>query len=574
MKGAGCTSRLRVAIRRGRAACLSCALLAATLSCAAPRATPPYPPGPTSPGGPTRGGKAIFVREEDPDYLDPALSYGTYTGPLSEAIFHTLLDYTDAPGIAGYKLIPDLAESLPDVREGGTLYCFKVRKDARFGSPLHRHITAADFKYAIERLFKVSSPGVTFYGNIVGGERALAGQDSVLPGVIARGDSLYIRIRKPDPVFVHILSMTFTSPMAREIVDKYPNATSQHTVATGPFEVAEFVPRRHVLLVRNRDYCGVPAFLDTFEMRLGVTALNGVAMIRKGLVDGGIFEVPASEYVRLRKDPFWKQQLGVADPLLTEYLYMNCQRPPFDDVRVRQAVCWALDRRALVKVYSGKAVPAGELLPPGMPGAVKLGRYDGPDPARSRELLRQAGYPNGLDIKLYGWTTEPGPRELSIIQKQLEEAGIRVKLDLGEAGPYSVVASDTSRHLEFGIYSWSADYPNPSNFFDVLLNGKRITARHNNNLSRFDDPAVNALIERALVTLDDSQRTAIWQEVDRKVMDKAAVAMTIHYLDSRLYAPRLGGWYRHITRILKLDKLYIKSLSPAAPVAAAGKERS
>jgi ABC-type transport system substrate-binding protein len=118
---------------------------------------------------------------------------------------------------------------------------------------------------------------------------------------------------------------------------------------------------------------------------------------------------------------------------------------------------------------------------------------------------------------------------------------------------------DTSRHVPFGMFGWYADYPDPSNFFDTLLNGHRITAIHNNNTSMFDDAEVNAMIERAMVTADDSVRAGLWSDVDAKVMDLAPVVPIVHALESRLYHPRLGGWYRHITRILRLESLYLKS---------------
>ena len=537
---------------------LCCAALwLACIACARRAPTTP-PPGPEDHWPPQRGGKAVFVREEDPDYLDPALSYGSYSAPVTEAIYHTLLDYEHRPGPAGTQLVPDLADGLPEIREGGTLYCFRIRREARFGAPLHRHITAADFKYALERLFRVSSPGVDFFRRVAGAERILAGRDSVLGGVIARGDSLYVRIVRPDPVFLEILAMPFTAPVPREVAERYPNSLSQHTVATGPFQVAEFTPRRRVLLVRNPDYCGAPAWLDTFELRLGVTATNAVSLIKKGLAQGGFFEVPPADFARLRRDSLWKHQIEVADGLNTEYLFMNVRRRPFNDVRVRQAVSWALDRRALLKVYSGKGVVAGEFLPPGMPGAARLGYYQGPDPARARRLLREAGYPDGFATKLYGWTTQPGPRLLSIVQQELEEVGIRVELDLGEAVGYTSMAQDTSRHVPFGIYSWYADYIDPSNFFDVLLNGHRIAAVNNNDLSLFDDPAINDRIERAMGTEDDSTRARLWREIDRAVMEQAPVVPMYHVFESRLYGLWLGGWYRHPTRILKLEDLFVK----------------
>jgi ABC-type transport system substrate-binding protein len=504
------------------------------------------------------------VREEDPDYLDPALSYGVYSAPVTEAIFHTLLDYEGAPGPAGATLRPDLAETLPDIREGRTLYAFKVRADARFAAPLGRHITAADFKYSIERLFAVNSPGVPFYSAIVGADEVLAGRTKELSGVIARGDSLYIRILRPDPVFLQILSLTFTSPVPREVADEHTNDYSHHTVATGPFMVAEFEPRTRVLLVRNPDYCGAPAWLDTVEIRLGVSTANAVALIRRGLAHGGFFEVPAAEIGRLRHDPFWRQQLDVADGLNTTYLFMNVREPPFDDVRVRQAICWALDRRAFIKVHAGKALEAHEFLPLGMPGVEPLHMYEGPDLDKARALLTEAGHPNGFKTKLYGYTAEPTPREMAIIQQQLAGIGIECELDLGEAVGYTSMAGDTSKHIPFGYYAWTADYVDPSNFIDVIMNGRRITPTQNLNLAMFDDPEVDALIERTLAEPVDSTRTRMWNRLDRMIMERAPIATLHHQLESRLYGPALGGWYRHITRILKIEQLYMKSAAPVS----------
>jgi peptide/nickel transport system substrate-binding protein len=546
-------------------------LIAAILAgCSQRRNVEAYPAGADTGGSPRRGGTAVFVREEDPDYLDPALSYGVYSAPVTEAIFHTLLDYAHLAGPAGAAMQPDLAESMPDVREGGTLYAFKVRKDARFSPPLRRHITAADFKYSIERLFVVNSPGVPFYSAIVGADDVLAGKTTTLSGVIARGDSLYVRIKQPDPVFLQILTMPFTSPLPREVADAHPNDFSQHTVASGPFMVAEFVPRRRVLLVRNPDYCGRPAWLDTIEVRLGVSTANAVALIRRGIVHGGFFEVPTADVGRLRRDPYWGRQMDVADGLNTTYLFMNCRLKPFNDVRVRRAVCWTIDRRAFVKVHAGKALPAYEFLPTGMPGTVPLHMYEGPDLDRARSLLAEAGYPHGFKTKLYGYTADPTPREMAILQQQLAQVGIECELDLGEAVGYTSMAGDTSQHVPFGYYAWTADYVDPSNFLDVIMNGDRITPKQNQNQAMFDDPAINARMKAAILITDDSTRFRLWNEIDRDVMAQAPVVTLFHQLESRLYGPALGGWYRHITRILKMEDLYLKSPPEAPPIARAG----
>jgi ABC-type transport system substrate-binding protein len=550
----------------GRApAALSLALALALCGCRAAAVGPAYVPGSALDGARQRGGHIVLVREEDPDFLDPALSYGVYTYPMDGAVFRSLIGYAHAPGPAGGELVPELAESLPDVREGGTLYCLKIRANARFGAPLHRHITAADMRYSIRRLFRVNCPGVTFYRHIVGAEDMLAGRDSALAGVIARGDSLYIRITRPDATFKYLLAMPFMSPIPSEVDLRWPNAFSQHTVATGPYQFAEFVPRRHAMLVRNPDYWGTPAWIDTIEIRFNIPSSSAVAMIKRGLVDGGFFEVPAADFARLRTDSLWRPQLDLADGLNTDYLWMNVHMKPFDDVRVRQAVAWALDRRAILKMWSGKGEIAGEFLSPGMPGVQRLHRYDGPDTARARALLRAAGYPNGFSTTLYGWLFEPSPRELALMQQQLAAVGIRARLDLGETAGYTSMAGDTTRHIPFGIYSWFADYVDPSNFFDTLLNGDRIEPRHNQNLGLFDDSQVNHAIEHAMTIADDAERARAYTAIDQRVMDLAPVVPTIHIHDSRLYNPRLGGWYRHVTHILNLEDLYLKQpLAPAA----------
>jgi len=273
--------------------------------------------------------------------------------------------------------------------------------------------------------------------------------------------------------------------------------------------------------------------------------------------------VPAGEFARLGSDSVWKHQLLIADGINTDYLFMNVRIPPFDDVRVRQAVNWALDRRALMKVYSGKAIPAGEFLPPSIPGYRPLGAYQGPDTARARALLRAAGHPNGISVRLYAYSTEPFGRMMTLVQQQLAAAGIHAELDLGEAAGYTSMAEVVSNHIAFGLYGWYADYVDASNFFDTLLNGHRIQPIHNINLSLFDDARTNAMIEQAMRTADDSTRFRMWGDVDRRVMDLAPVAPLLHLQESRLYSPRLGGWYRHVSRLFKIESLYIKPKSAA-----------
>ncbi len=521
-----------------------------------------YPPGPES-GKPLHGGKLIFLRETDPDYLDPGLAYTILGAPLVQACGRTLLGYPRRPGPDMNHLEPDMAQSMPAVLEGGRVYALKVRSDERFGAPVLRHVTAADFKYAIERLFRVDSPGLSFFMNIEGASDFQLHKAKEIRGLVARGDSLYIRLDSPRPALLYALAMNFAIPVPPEVGEKHAQDYSQHIVSTGPFNLAEYSPRRRVVFVRN-PVCRVQPFADTVEVRLGVTAENAVAQIRKGQADGGFFELPASEYARLRRDPQEHDQVQVADDLSVYYLALNMRIKPFNDLRVRQAAAWAMDRRALVKVWCGKGDVAYEVLPDGIPGYAPGELYHVPDLPKARELLRQAGYPGGVDVTLYARNEEPDPRTAEVFQAQLAEAGFRVKIEIIDGASFYAEVGRPSNNFQLMLGSWIMDFPEGSDFMDVLLNGERITDQHNNNLSLYDNKAVNAAIDRNLAEADMPKRAAEWARIDKAVMRDCAVVPYLHARNTRYYARRLGGYFYHPIRVLYLDRVYIKEPRAAA----------
>lgn len=543
-------------------ACLFAALPAFPGCRAAGSSPASYPGGPDS-GTPLHGGKLVFLRETDPDYLDPALAYTLLGSPLVEACGRTLLGFPRRPGADMSRIEPDMAESMPAALEGGRVYALKVRADERFGPPVLRHVTAADFKYTIERLFRVDSPGLSFYLNIQGASDFQLHKAKEIRGLVARGDSLYVRLDSPRPAFLYALAMNFSIPVPPEVGEKHAQDYSQHIVSSGPFNLVEYSPRRRVVFVRN-PVCRVQPFVDTVVVRLGVTAENAVAQIRKGQADGGFFELPASEYARLRRDPAEHDQVQVANDLSVYYLAPNTRIKPFNDIRVRQAAAWAMDRRALVKVWCGKGDVAYEVLPDGIPGHAPGELYLGPDLPKARELLRQAGYPDGVDVTLYARNEEPDPRTAEVFQAQLAEAGFRVKIEIIDGASFYAEVGRPSNNFQLMLGSWIMDFPEGSDFMDVLLNGERITDQHNNNLSLYDNKAVNAAVDRNLAELDPVRRAAEWTRIDRMVMKDCAVAPYLHARNTRYYARRLGGYFYHPIRVLYLDRVYIKAPLPAA----------
>jgi len=508
--------------------------------------------------GPRRGGKIILLSQNGPDYLDPGLAYLTTSWEILPAINNGLLSYVKASGAAGMELVPDLAAGLPEISPDGRRYVFVLRRGVRFGPPLGREVTAADLKYSLERLFRLNSPGVGFYTNIVGAHQMSSGQAEHIEGIEVSGDTLVFRLQEPDATFLNKLTMPFSYAVPREVAEDHPQDYSRHHVSTGPYMIDRYVPRRRIILVRNPYYTGQEGYADTVEIRLGGNTLNAIAKIKKGQADLSLDTLPPSELPRLKRDPLYRERLRISPIGTLYYVFMNVRIKPFDDLRVRQAVCYAIDKRALVKVWSGQGVAANEILPPEFPAFQPLDLYPGPDLTRARELLAEAGFPDGFKVDFYSQNTDPWPRVCEVIQAQLRQVGIRTRIRLFDYSVYYQLIGRPAEEVPMGLSGWYQDYPDPSNFIDVLFNGDRITEVRNNNVSHYDNPEVNELIARTLRSMDPEVRKENWRRLDRMICADAPIVPYLHLTNHAFISPRLGGYLYHPSVGTLLTSLYLK----------------
>jgi ABC-type transport system substrate-binding protein len=352
--------------------------------------------------------------------------------------------------------------------------------------------------------------------------------------------------------------MPFAYVVPREAAEDHPQDYSQHNVATGPYMIAEYVPRRRIILLRNPHYRGHEGYADTLEIQLGGNTLNAIAKIKKGQADLSLDTVPPSELPRLKRDPLLRQRLRITPIGSLYYIFMNVRIKPFDDLRVRQAVCYAIDKRALVKVWSGQGVAANEILPPEFPAFQPLDLYPGPDLDKARKLLSQAGYPRGFKVDFYSQNIDPWPRVCEVVQAQLRQVGIRTTIRLFDTSVYYQLIGRPAEEVPMGLSAWYQDYPDPSNFIDVLFNGERITEVHNNNVSHYDNPEVNRLIRETLRSMDPEVRQRNWRRLDRMITADASVVPYFHLTHHALVSRRLGGYLYHPSVGTVLTLLYIK----------------
>jgi peptide/nickel transport system substrate-binding protein len=228
-------------------------------------------------------------------------------------------------------------------------------------------------------------------------------------------------------------------------------------------------------------------------------------------------------------------QIKVYTPANTFYYFINERIPPFDNVKVRQAVNYAIDREALVRIYGGLATPTENVLPPTYPQYKKHDLYPF-NLAKAKQLIEQAGA-TGTDVTVWtsNNTTRRAPQAGAYLQDQLNKIGLKAKLKTINAAIYWTTVGNQATKSGIGFADWFQDYPHPLDWFDVLLNGNRITQTHNNNYSNFDDSAVNVKIEalKKEPTLTKSV-DAQWAQLDKTVMEQAPWApfVNVQYVDT------------------------------------------
>jgi peptide/nickel transport system substrate-binding protein len=211
---------------------------------------------------------------------------------------------------------------------------------------------------------------------------------------------------------------------------------------------------------------------------------------------------------------------------------------PFTDVRVRRAVEYAIDRRAVVRLFGGLARPTENLLPPTYPSYSKLALYPH-DLAKARTLVRSAGA-EGAKIKVWGPAAQPYQTLTAYLASVLDSIGLKASIASVQPATFQSIVGNQATRAQIGWNFWLADYPNPIDWFDTLLNGEHITQTHNNTLANANDPAINRLSDR----LREAPRltsavNAGWARVDRMILTKAFIAPAVNVLATNAFASRV-----------------------------------
>lgn len=433
-----------------------------------------------------------------PDYMDPQLSYTQEGWTAMYNTYVPLLTYRHAGGKAGSEVIPGLAENLPKITDGGRTYTLFLRRGLRYsnGEP----VRASDFEFAVERMFRLYSGGFPFYTSIVGAIDFLQKKRSGISGIVTdnRTGKIVIRLQQPRGTFTQELALMFVAPVPPSTPMRA--ASSHPPPATGPYAITRSQPGVGWSYSRN------PAWeqngklmpqlpgghVDVIEVEVLRNPEKQVEEVERGSFDWMQNPPSIRRYDEIARK-YRGTQFRSSNTLSTYYFWMNTRKPPFDDLRVRRAVNYAVDAAALRRIYAGQLTPTHQILPPGMPGYRRFDLYPH-DLAKARRLIAEA-HPEDRRITVWTDTESPNAEAGMYYAGVLRKLGFHVRLKVLSAFNYfSVIGNTSTPNLDTGWGNWFEDYPHPDDWFQPLLAGSSILQRNNGNFAQIDAPALNRKI--------------------------------------------------------------------------------
>jgi peptide/nickel transport system substrate-binding protein len=478
----------------------------------------------TSGGGSSASGKTFpnfkIAYDTGIDFLDPGLSYTVEGWGIMWNVYLPLIGYKHVNGPDGATIVPYLAQDLPQVTNGGKTYTMTLRKGVKYsdGTP----VKASDFKATIIRDFKIDSPGVGFFGNIVGVDKAKSGDISGITADDSTG-KITINLTQPQGDFENILATEFAAPLPASTPAKDQSTTP--APSTGPYMIQSYKPNKVAIVVRNPNFDAsqfdnnVPAG-NPDKMTIDIIGDDSVALQRtiSGQDDYDFHQIPPDRLSATQSK--YGDQIKVYTPANTYYFFMNNRVAPFDNLKARQAVNYAIDREALIRVYGGLGQPTEQVLPPTYPQYKKLNNYPY-DLEKAKQLVEQSGT-KGAEITVWNHDRGSDPKATAYLVDQLNKIGYHAKEKIINSAVYWTTVGNQATKAQIGFADWFQDYPHPLDWFDVMLNGNRITQTHNNNYANFDDAAVNSKIEA--LKKEPSLTSSVndqWAQVDKMVNEQA-----------------------------------------------------
>ena len=485
------------------------------ISATAPTTAAPATGDAASEGGATEGGRLVrlFI---DPPTLDPHLTTDATSAQIIVEVFGGLVTIDK-----DLNVVPDLAESW-DTSADGRVYTFRLRPDAKFHNG--KQVTAEDVRWSLERATNplTESPVVDQYlGDILGVNEKLNGDALTISGVRVIDDlTIEITVDEAKSYFLAKLTYPTAFVLDRENIEANPRNWFRQPNGTGPFHLSDYKVGEILLLSRFDNYHLGPAKLSEVELILS----GGTSMLMYENDEIHIAGVGLADLDRLL-DPnnSLNPELKKASPAFSiQYIGLNVNEPPLDDLKVRQALNLAIDKQEIATIVLGdQVVPANGILPPGFPGYSSNVQGYSFDPVRAQQLLEQSKYGDDLDSIPPITITTAGSFGANVsldmeVVLQMWEKNLGISAEFQQTEFATFLKDLHKRRFQMFDIGWIADYPDPENFLDILF-----YSDSSNNHTNYNNSEVDRLLLEARVETDETIRYATYNEIEQIILDEA-----------------------------------------------------
>ena len=499
---------------------LAAAVLASTAS-ASSRATAK----PVSKHALKGGTLRVNASNNDFEFTDPGLAYDTLSWSMLYTTQMLLVNFPEKNGQAGSVLYPEAATSFPVVSRNGKTYTFHIRPGLKFsdGSP----VTAASYQRAWERNLspKMGSPvGVNdqFQTVLKGAQAFNDGKASKISGITAKGLTLTFHLTKANPTFTAFNGMQWFGAVKPNMPYTSSGVNGSYPSA-GPYYIQSRDVGKSLVEVRNSHYKGPrPANPDKIVWNMNTDQDQGLLQVKSGQIDLDMGGPPPTSNASLQSQyGVNKQRFFVGGTACVLYWAMNTSRAPFNTVKARQAINWAIDRPATVRLF-GKlgAKRSDQILVPGVPGykPYNLYAFRGANPAKAKAIDPSLA---GKTATIFHSTSSVAVNAAQVASFNLSKIGMKTKDKPVPGSVYYKELGTKGVDFDLARAGWCADYFDPFDYVNVNLDGRSIQDANNVNFAYVNIPALNKAMDAA-ANLSGAARAKAYQKLDYQIMKQYA----------------------------------------------------